>query len=94
MVRLQSTDNVLTFLRAYLESGVLPSKSELMTSSPEEKCYVLERDCFMLNDRGVIWRNPAEDKDALPKALREEVMYLCHDIPSSGHQGIQRFKEM
>lgn len=97
MVRLQSSDKVLNFLRAYLESGVLPSESELMTSSLEEKCYVLERDCFMLDDRGVIWRKPAEDKDALrllvPKALREEVMYLCDDIPSSGHQGIQRSKE-
>lgn len=51
----------------------------------------------MLDDKEVIWWKPSEEKDALrllvPKALREEVMYLCHDIPSSGHQGIQRSKE-
>ena len=75
MVKLQSADKVLTFLHAYLESGVLPSESELMTSSPEEKCYF----CFMLDDRGVVWYKSAEDKDALqllvPKTMREEVMY-------------------
>lgn len=75
MVKLQSADKVLTFLHAYLESGVLPNESELMTSSPEEKCYF----CFMLDDRGVVWYKSAEDKDALqllvPKTMREEVMY-------------------
>lgn len=67
-----------------------------MTSSPIEKCYVLERDCFKLYANGVLGKKPADEKDALrlfrPKSLREEVMYLCHYIPLSGHQGIQRCK--
>lgn len=68
-----------------------------MISSPEEKCYVLERYCFPLDETGVIWRVP-EDLDMslrllVPGGLMSEVMHLCHDIPSSGHQGIQRTKE-
>lgn len=73
MVKLQGADKAMTLLREYLESGILPRDSESMTSSPEKKCYVFERDCFMLDDKGVTWLKPAEEKDALqllvPKAL-------------------------
>lgn len=71
MVKLKSADKALTFLRAYLESGILPTESELMTSSPEEKYNVLQRGCFMLDDYSVILWKPTEEKVAkrllLPK---------------------------
>lgn len=50
MVKLQGADKALIFLRAYLESGVLPSESELMTSSPEESVMFLRGivSCWMI----------------------------------------------
>lgn len=50
MIKLRSADKALIFLRANLESGILLRESELITSSPEEKCNVLQRGCFMLDD--------------------------------------------
>lgn len=71
MIKLQSADKALIFLRANLESGILLRESELITSSPEEKCNVLQRGCFMLDDYSVILWKPTEEKVAkrllLPK---------------------------
>ncbi|XP_062589436.1 uncharacterized protein LOC134251086 [Saccostrea cucullata] len=93
----QENDEDIVYLRQYLESGVLPTESDLIIRSPEEKCYLLERDCFYLDETGVVWREP-DDSDAprrllVPRSLRSEIMHLYHDIPSSDHQGIQRTKE-
>ena len=93
----QKNDEAIVCLRQYLESGALPTESDLIICSPEEKCYLLERDCFYLDESGVVWREP-NDSDAsrrllVPRCLRSEIMHLCHDIPSSGHQGIHRTKE-
>ena len=97
MAKQQQSDHALTHLRNYLESGDFPAEHDLMIASPEEKCYVLERDCFVMDSKGVIWRKAELDGDPLrlliPHSKREEILYLCHDIPSSGHQGIQRSKE-
>ena len=57
---------------------------------PEAKCYFLERGQFKIDDKGVIWRAGSSESDRLlvPGNLREEILTLVHDIPSSGHQGV------
>ena len=47
----------------------------------EVKCYNLERDCFRLDDSGVIWHQIIGDSgDAkrflVPRTLRDEIMRL------------------
>ena len=57
----------------------------------------MERDCFQLDDSGVIWRQTGDpggsERVLVPRILRCEVMRLCHDVPSAGHQGVTRWKE-
>lgn len=93
----QKRDKALLPLREYLASGVTPSEGELFGCNPEVKCYYLERDCFRLDDSGIIWRqtdnSKVQDRLLVPRELRGEVMRLCHDIPSSGHQGVTRSME-
>lgn len=64
-----------------------------MISSQEAKCYIQERDCFCLDETELLWRRADESAEAkqllILHNLRSEVMHLCHEIPSSGHQGIQ-----
>ena len=83
----QKQDGNLDHLREYLVFGC----------NPEVKCYHLERDCFRLDDLGVIWRQTGDSEDAerflIPRTLRDEVMRLCHDVPSVGHQGVTRSKK-
>ena len=78
----------------FQDSGDTPSECELILTGPEAKCYFLERGQFKIDDKGVIWRAGSSESDRLlvPGNLREEVLALVHDIPSSGHQGVQRTK--
>ena len=93
----QKQDGNLEHQREYLVSGAVPSAEELFGCNPEVKCYHLERDCFRLDHSGVIWRQIADPGDSecvlVPNTLRNEVMSLCHDVPSAGHQGVARSKE-
>lgn len=49
---------------------------------------------FRMDKEGVIWivSFPDPDRVLVPRSLRQEVMSTIHDIPSSGHQGVQRTK--
>lgn len=69
-------DPDMVYLRQYLESGTLPTEGDLMISSPEAKCYILERDCFCLDENEVIWRRADEAKRLLIlRNLRSKVMH-------------------
>ena len=86
----QKQDGNLEHLREYLVSEAVPSAEELFGCNPAVKCYPLERDCFRLDDSGVIWRQTGDPGDServlTPRTLQDEVMRLCHDVPSAGHQ--------
>ena len=41
---------------------------------------------------GVVWRQTGDSGDA-ERTLRDDVMRLCHDVPSAGHQGVTRSKK-
>ena len=65
----------------------VPSAEKIFGCNPEVKCYHLERDCFRLDDPG------DSERVLVPRTLRGEVMRLCHDVPSAGHQGVTGSKE-
>ena len=93
----EKQDGNLEHLREYLVSEAVPSAEELYRCNPEVKCYHLERDFFRLDDLGVIWRQTGDPGDSepvlVPRTLRDEVMRLCHDVSSTGHQGATGSKE-
>ena len=95
--KLQREDANIAFLREYLLHKTEANKGDLFLASPEAKCYYNERAMFELDDDGVIWRKPDTRHDPLrllvPSTERAEIIRLCHDIPSSGHQGVQRTRE-
>lgn len=94
IARKQRDEPAFRWLVGFLESVIVPQDIELILSGPEEKCYYLERGHFRMDKEGVIWRVSSPDHDRLlvPSSLRQEVVSTIHDIPSSGHQGVQRTK--
>ena len=93
----QCSDGAQLYLREWLLHGTMPEESALMLASSEAKCYMLERHRFKIDNDGVVWRLPDEkgdpDRLLVPETLRDDVMHMCHDVPSAGHQGIQRSKQ-
>ena len=90
----QHNEPVFRCLITFLESGDMPSESDLILMGPEAKCYFLERGQFKVDSKGVTWREESSGSDRLlvPGDFREEVLALVYDIPSSGYQGVQRTK--
>jgi len=85
-------DPEYTVLMNWLTSSLEPSEDELLLSSPAEKYLWLNRETFSLKD-GLLWtKNEEEDTLVIPIGLKEELMRRAHDIPSAGHQGIDRTK--
>lgn len=94
----QEKDTKIDFLRKYLFDNDDQIESRFLLSEPQEKCYYQERDQFKIHSKGVICRLPKESDEPIrlfvPDFLREGVMCLEHDLPSSGNQGFHRTKEL
>jgi hypothetical protein len=95
--KLQGKDSNIAFLREYLLHRTKANEGDLFLASSEAKCYYNERAMFVLDDDGVIWCKSDARHDPLrllvPSTERAEIIKLCHDIPSSGHQRVQRTRE-
>ena len=63
LIEAQKQNGNLDYLRENLASGAVPSPEELFGCNPEVKCYHLERDCLLLDDSGVIWRQTGDKGD-------------------------------
>ena len=96
IVDAQAQDPQLKFLHAWLHDHQQPADAELLLSGKAEKFYWINREIFFLED-GIIYRSQEEEtsKDLLvvPTSMKSDVLKLCHDIPTAGHQGIARTKE-
>ena len=90
----QQADRDLRFILKWLTTKEKPSDSELFLSNPAAKNYWINKELFFLCDDGVLWKkNPENDVIRLlviPTTLKEEIIGLCHNLPSSGHQGQDR----
>ena len=64
LIEAQKQNGNLDYLRENLASGAVPSPEELFGCNPEVKCYHLERDCLLLDDSCVIWRQTGNPGDS------------------------------
>jgi predicted aspartyl protease len=91
----QQKDENFVVVLAWLREGKEPDPSTLFHSSPSAKHYWLSRKQLSLID-GVVYReveDSGEKRLLLPKSLQDQALHLNHNLPSMGHQGIQRTKE-
>lgn len=90
----QGKDPDLSLLLRYLKDAEEISDGELLLSSKGTKYYWINRELYSLDQEGVLWRKPGEENGekilVVPVDMKEQVLELCHNIPSSGHQGINR----
>ena len=90
---LQKEDPNIGFLHKWLTTGESPSKEFLKLSSPEIKNYWVNRDMCTTKNDILYWRAQHNDLLLVPEKLKETVIGLCHDLPSSGHQGVEGTKK-
>ena len=64
LIEAQKQNGNLEYQRENLASGAVSSPEELFGCNPEVKCYHLERDCLLLDDSGVIWRQTGNPGDS------------------------------
>jgi hypothetical protein len=82
----------------WFDGEVDPDEGDVFLSNPAVKHYWINRQLFALDGGKVLWKLREGENGAqtrllvIPAGLRTEVMRLCHDIPASGHQGIDRTK--
>lgn len=91
----QGRDTDLELLAVWLGTKAEPTEGELFISSPTAKFYWVNRDSFCLKN-GLVWMLDSKTGNhrlVIPEELREEVLFLCHSIPASGHQGEDRTLE-
>ena len=90
----QRNDEDLIFLSDWLDKGTIPEKGELMLAGPAKKFYWTNKELFFLAEGIIFYKNDKkEDIVVVPKALREEVMRMCHDATSAAHQGRKRTQD-
>ena len=89
----QQKDKKLTFLYEWLTTNKEPDDGVLKLAGPDEKFYYNNKNMFFMADNLVHMKDEENDIVVIPDELKEEVVRLSHDLPSSGHQGIQRTKE-
>ena len=90
----QINDPNIQKLIAFLTSGQEPEQKDLSICSPEVKYFFLNRSHLVLQDDLLYyqWTDNLCKKllFIVPKSLREEVMTLNHDLPLTGHMGIDK----
>ena len=92
VAEMQQKDPELKFLHEWLTKNSSPSNEELKLSSKSTKFYWINRDMCILKGEVIYWKGQQQDFLIVPKGLKETILHLCHDLPSSGHQGIEGTK--
>ena len=90
----QRKDVNLRLLHMWLIEGKTPSDQEIMLAGVSEKFYWLNRGMFMAADGLIMQKGQEDGRDLLVVAgeMKEEVMRICHSIPSAAHQAYERTK--
>ena len=90
---LQKEDPNLNFLYQFLLNGEQPSEQEVKFSHPAAQFYYNNKGMFSLVNEVIFKTEGVPQKLLLvPFGLKDEVLRLCHDIPTSGHLGISKTK--
>lgn len=86
----QRDDKELSIYFDWIENKIEPGNN-VFAMSKAAKFYWINKKLFILDEHKVLWKTVGDAKIlVLPKIMQVEVMNLCHDIPSSGHQGVTR----
>ena len=88
---MQHNDKDLKFI--FKTGFQVPNEDEIFLSSPATKNYWINKELFFFGNETVLWkRNENYEAKVLsaPIALKEEILSLSHDLPSSGFQGQDR----
>ena len=90
----QRKDPNLLFIIEWLTKGIIPEEASVKLAGAEKRFYWTNKDFFFLADQ-VLYKKGEDVRDILviPVSLRDEVLHMCHDVPSAAHQGIHRTKE-
>ena len=97
IISAQGDDANLELLLEFLETEEEPTEYFLMLASAETKAYWLNKEQFILKDGVLFYRYVSDDpfepetyKVVVPESLRQDILELAHDIPTSGHLGITK----
>lgn len=85
----------LAFLMQWLKTREEPRDGTLFLSSPEAKCYWVNREPFSLDSGGTLVREKTDRyprRLVVPASCHRGILELCHDIPAAGYQGVKRTK--
>lgn len=89
----QTIDPDLGLILPYFRSNEIPTEYDNFISSKAAKKYWVNKEMFFLDTAGILRNIPKNEKPSglvVTKNLVDEVLYLCHDIPAMGHQGVSR----
>lgn len=88
----QEKDPDLELILFYLKNKEEPPEHEVFIASPAAKKYLVNKEQFFLKDNLVLCNRAKNDlvRLVVPKTLVAEILTLNHDIPVTGHQGIDR----
>ena len=95
LVKSQTEDPTLKMILEWCKNKTEPSRNSIKRASKAEKYFWINKNLFFLEDN-VLWKKNLENEDrvlVVPKPLQTEIIRLEHDLPSSGHQGVERTKE-
>ena len=83
---MQHKNKELKFIFNWLEKQEVPNEDEIFLSCPATKNYWINKEVFFFGNETVLWKRD-ENSDAkvleAPIALKEEILRLSHDLPSS-----------
>lgn len=88
----QAKDQDLQLVLHWLKSQEEPAETDLFLADQAAKKYHINREQFFLDSDGVL-RNRSKNnltRLVVPKPYIQEVLSLNHDLPMTGHQGIDR----
>lgn len=88
----QAKDQDLQLVLHWLNSQEEPAETDLFLADQAAKKYHINREQFFLDSDGVL-RNRSKNnltRLVVPKPYIQEVLSLNHDLPMTGHQGIDR----
>lgn len=91
----QKTDQDIELIYDWLLTKIEPSDTMLFRSNQADKSYWINRNLFYLDKDGLLRSNSPDgtsDRLVVRRKFVDEILALCHDIPTSGHQGINRTK--
>lgn len=90
----QHAEDDFLFLIKWLTNQETPPENELYLSNSAVKNYWINRHLYEIDKQNVLWKKIDSEESTkqllVPKVMRDIIIGLCHNIPTSGHQGYDR----